>query len=372
MGIKNLFNFLKENSPLALRETKLEGFTGRTLCIDASMAMYQFLVAVRTAEHGANFHQNLYNENGEVTSHIMGFTSRALKMMEAGIRPVFVFDGKPPEAKSGELEKRKEKKDEAEEELRKAQEAGDEDGIKKYAGRSIKITQKMFDDTKTLLELMGCVVIQAPCEAEATCAELVKKGLCYGAVTEDADILTFGCPIMVKNLFKSDATRVCYEVNYKRMLEQLDITPEQFIDFCILCGCDYMSTIRNVGPSTAFKLVKDHGGIDQILSTPDALTDRHHVPEDFPYEYVRELFKKPEVLDIQSLDTIKADLDGFKAFLGVNGFSELSISRYSERLQKTQTSKRQLPLDAFFKRVERPIDSKQKFDPNATKRRRKQ
>lgn len=77
------------------------------------MSLYQFLVAVRQGEAQTN----LTNEAGEVTSHIQGFLSRTVKMMELGIKPVYVFDGKPPELKSEELKSRDEKKKQAETEL---------------------------------------------------------------------------------------------------------------------------------------------------------------------------------------------------------------------------------------------------------------
>ena len=116
MGIKGLFPFLSENAPLAIKETKLEAMTGRTLAIDASMCLYQFIVAVRLGEGQSN----LTNEAGEVTSHIQGFLTRTIRLLEAGIKPVFVFDGKPPELKRGTLAERQEQKRAADSDLEAA------------------------------------------------------------------------------------------------------------------------------------------------------------------------------------------------------------------------------------------------------------
>lgn len=82
------------------------------------MSIYQFLIAVR--QNG----ENLTNENGETTSHLMGMFYRTIRMVENGIKPVYVFDGKPPQMKSKELEKRLERRTEAEAEMSKAAEAG--------------------------------------------------------------------------------------------------------------------------------------------------------------------------------------------------------------------------------------------------------
>lgn len=106
MGIKGLFPFISDNAPLAIKHTKLEAMTSRTIAIDASMCLYQFLVAVRLGDSQAN----LSNEAGEVTSHIQGFLNRTLRLLESGVRPIYVFDGKPPEMKRGTLAAREEKK----------------------------------------------------------------------------------------------------------------------------------------------------------------------------------------------------------------------------------------------------------------------
>lgn len=118
--------------------------------------------------------------------------------MENGIKPVWVFDGKPPELKDHVLDKRKELKENAEEEKARAIEAGDLETAKRMAGRSIKITAEMMDDAKKLLRLMGTPIIEAPGEAESQCATIVKHGLAYATASEDMDSLTFGTNFLLR------------------------------------------------------------------------------------------------------------------------------------------------------------------------------
>ena len=119
MGIKNLTKLIQQYADKSYKEGPMKSYFGRAIALDATMALYQFLVAVRHGEHG-----NLTNDAGEVTSHIIGFFYRTIRMMENGIKPIYIFDGKPPDFKAGELEKRKEKREKAQAELKEAEEAG--------------------------------------------------------------------------------------------------------------------------------------------------------------------------------------------------------------------------------------------------------
>ena len=82
------------------------------------MSLYQFLIAVRSDG------SQLTNADGETTSHLMGTFYRTIRLVDNGIKPVYVFDGKPPELKSGELHKREERREEAQKALAKAEDAG--------------------------------------------------------------------------------------------------------------------------------------------------------------------------------------------------------------------------------------------------------
>jgi flap endonuclease-1 len=365
MGIKQLFKFLSENAPKSIKEQTMSNYTGRVLAVDASMCLYQFVVAIRLGAE--NQHQNLMNDQGEVTSHIGGFLTRTLRMMEAGIKPVYVFDGKPPEFKSAELQERKEKREKAEAELKEAQETGNQDAVLKQTKRTVKVTQKMNQDTRRLLTMMGCPIVEAPCEAEATCAALVKGGKCYGAVTEDMDVLTFGSPVQIKNLFSTQSgggrDKPVYEISLETALEQLNISMDQFIDFCILCGCDYADTLRGVGPHTGFKLIFENETIEKILEKIES----EKIPEKWKFNEARGLFKNPLILDTTTVSfdwTLEPDYDGLRNFLiNENQFSPDRVEKSIERLKNCRKAKTQMRLDSFFSAKPKSIKEAEKFDP---------
>ena len=106
MGIKGLNAIISEHVPSAVRKSDIKAFFGRKVAIDASMSLYQFLIAVRQQD-GAQ----LSTESGETTSHLMGMFYRTLRMIDNGIKPCYVFDGKPPILKAHELGKRADKRE---------------------------------------------------------------------------------------------------------------------------------------------------------------------------------------------------------------------------------------------------------------------
>lgn len=265
MGIHGLMKLLSEESPGAIKEHDLEYLCGRKIAIDASMAMYQFLVAVRSQGDSGGHAAMLTNEAGEITSHIQGMFNRTIKMITSGVKPVYVFDGKPPQMKGGELAKRIARRAQAEASLEASKEAGDVEDVNKFSRRLVKVTRQHNEDCKQLLRLMGVPVVDAPCEAEAQCAELAKKGKVYAAATEDMDALTFRTPLLLRKLTFSGQKQPIIEINLEIALSGLGISYEQFVDLCILCGCDYCGSIKGIGPKTALKLIKQHGNLEKVV-----------------------------------------------------------------------------------------------------------
>lgn len=236
-----------------IREVDFKSLHGRKIAIDASMAIYQFLIAVRSG--GPNQQAvMLTNSDGETTSHIQGMFNRTNRFLIEGMKPIFVFDGKAPAMKSGELEKRREKRKKAEVELKKAVDDENVEEMDKHSKRLARAGRKENEDCKRLLQLMGVPVIVAPMEAEAECAALCKAGLVYATGTEDMDALTFATPVLIRKLTFANQTAKgakIQQMNYKKAIEGLELTHEQFVDLCILLGCDYCDTIRGIGPKTA-------------------------------------------------------------------------------------------------------------------------
>jgi flap endonuclease-1 len=80
------------------------------------------------------------------------------------------------------------------------------------------------------------------------------------------DALTFGSSVLLRHLTFSEARKMpIKEFHLDKVLEGLGLTMDQFVDLCILLGCDYCDKIRGVGPKSAIKLIQDHGSIEEII-----------------------------------------------------------------------------------------------------------
>lgn len=349
MGIKGLNAIISEHVPSAVRKSDIKAFFGRKVCIDASMSLYQFLIAVRQQD-GAQ----LSTESGETTSHLMGMFYRTLRMIDNGIKPCYVFDGKPPILKAHELGKRADKRESTE---KKLAEAIDQAEKMKQERRLVKVLPEHNKEAQYLLQLMGIPFIVAPCEAEAQCAELAKAGKVYAAASEDMDTLCYRTPYLLRHLTFSEAKKEpIHEIDTELVLQGLELTQEQFIDLGIMLGCDYCESIRGIGPVTALKLIKEYGSLEKIVEYIESgqANNKWKVPEDWPYQEARQLFLKPDVLDAKDVDLKwnPPDEEKLVDFLcNEKKFSEERVRSGVKRLQKGLKSGVQVRLDGFFQKV---------------------
>lgn len=330
------------------------------------MCLYQFLIAVRQSDG-----QQLTNENGETTSHLSGMFYRTIRLVENNIKPVYVFDGKPPVLKGGELEKRLLRREEAQKQIDDLKDTGTVEDVMKYEKRLVRVLREQNDEAKRLLELMGIPFVNAPCEAEAQCAELARGGKVYAAASEDMDTLCYDPPLLLRHLTFSEARKMPIdEIKFTDVMKGFEMNRETFIDMCILLGCDYCETIKGVGPVTAFKLIKQHGSIDNIVKwieeNPEAT--KYKVPENWPYKEARQLFMDPEVTKASevNLQWKEPDVDGLVAYMvKEKGFSEERIISGAEKLKKGLKTGVQGRLDGFFTVVPKAGADKRKEPPKS-------
>jgi len=134
------------------------------------------------------------------------------------------------------------------------------------------------------------------------------------------------------------------------VLAGLEMTADEFIDLCILLGCDYCDSIRGIGPKKAVALIEEHKDIETILENID--TAKYPPPENWPYKEARRLFVEPEVEDGASIELKfgEPDLEGLIEYLcKEKNFSEDRVRSGHKKLMAAKKTGKQGRLDSFFK-----------------------
>ena len=113
--------------------------------------------------------------------------------------------------------------------------------------------------------------------------------------TEDMDVLAFGSSVLLRHFtFNVDRKTPITQFSLQKFQEIFNVTHDQFIDFCILLGCDYCEKISGIGPKNAIKLILEHKTIENIVENLDK--KKYKVPQDWKFREARQLFKNPEVI----------------------------------------------------------------------------
>lgn len=307
--------------------------------VDAHNALYQFLSIIRQPDGTP-----LMNGAGRVTSHLSGILFRTVNFLEKGIRPAFVFDGKPPEFKQGTIEERREIRNRADEAWKAALREGDVEEAYRQASASTRIDSHIIESSCELLDLLGIPRVQAPSEGEAQAAYMARRGSVTYAVSQDYDSLLFGSPVLVRNLTVSGRRKSrgrTITVNPERIVLSslfgcLGVTREQLVEIGILVGTDFNPGIRGVGGKTALKIVRN-GEFESVIA--EKLPDFDPAP-------VREFFLDPPVTDDYALEWRSPDVEGIVEMLcGRYDFSE---ERVRSSLARVSVKATQKTLDAWF------------------------
>jgi 5'-3' exonuclease len=149
---------------------------GRAVAVDGNGELYQFLALIRLRDGTP-----LRDSSGRVTSHLSGLFYRTTRFVaEYGIRFAFVFDGRPPELKRAEIERRRAVRDRSAREHAEAVRAGDLARAYSKATMMSRLTGEMVAEARELLDLRpdvadACVLSWRPPDRDAVIRFLCDK-----------------------------------------------------------------------------------------------------------------------------------------------------------------------------------------------------
>jgi 5'-3' exonuclease len=90
---------------------------------------------------------------------------------------------------------------------------------------------------------------------------LTIEGITAASFSTDTDNLTYGCPLVITGFNGSGGVSV---ISINDVLACLDMSYREFVDLCIMAGCDYNDNIPKIGIGKSHKLLKEYHSIDNI------------------------------------------------------------------------------------------------------------
>jgi 5'-3' exonuclease len=312
MGIKDLSKFLKTEFPDLFETIHISEYQFQKVAIDTSLYMFHYKIVYQEAWLGA-------------------FIKLVAMLRENDVHCVFIFDTNVPHPdKEDERKERRENRDKTEERVYKLEQAvekyketGDIDNIllefqekrnipkprlirpdnnsiniqgieyqvEKMRKQLINITKEDFDTVKKLFKILDIPFFDAKIEADTLCADLCKTGKVDAVLSEDSDLMAYGCPNFLSKIDPKNGT--CVRINYQKILEATGLSDESFLDFCIMCKTDYNKRIPMIGPVKSYKLIQTHGDIETIQKkTKLDITNLKH-------NRTRELFRDYESTEVK-------------------------------------------------------------------------
>jgi flap endonuclease-1 len=289
MGIKGLDKFIRNNTNYTITHTNLSYINNKSVIIDTSCLVYRYI---------------LYNESKFMTI----FKNILRKFEKYNIKPIFVFDGCSPVEKSKIITKRKEKKRDAIQELNDLNKdkliissvnVNEElistisdkyitlnntnltigeiinEKINKVQKKSIHFKYNHITQMKEYLTSKNINYIHANIEADLICAIAVKYGFANYCISDDTDMFPYNCDHVIRNINFRNETIDIY--NRHKLLNELDITNEQFIDLCILLGSDYIPRTIGIKLTNILLLIKKYNSIENIIINIDKINKEEFI-----------------------------------------------------------------------------------------------
>ncbi|KAF7351375.1 Exodeoxyribonuclease 1 [Mycena sanguinolenta] len=257
MGISGLLPALKSIST----QKHLSEFAGQTIAVDAYVWLHRGVFTCPTEL-----------ATGKDTHKYVDYAMHRVRLLRHHrIEPYIVFDGGPLPAKKGTEVDRHAKRAEHLALGNALAAQGKTSQAREHYVKSIDVTPQMAFQFIKALRAESVSYVVAPYEADAQLAYLERIGLVDGVLTEDSDLLVFGCRTVLFKLDVVNSTVVCIDrADFASVAPADGISlngwsDSEFRAMAILSGCDYLPSIPGIGLKTACTLLRKWKTVEQVL-----------------------------------------------------------------------------------------------------------
>ncbi|SMN18651.1 similar to Saccharomyces cerevisiae YDR263C DIN7 Mitochondrial nuclease functioning in DNA repair and replication [Maudiozyma saulgeensis] len=201
-------------------------------------------------------------------TYLKYFIKRINMLKRYNIKPYFVFDGAKINVKEGIESSRLEKRILNKKRGISLWDTGKHLEAIEYFKKSVDVTPQMAKCIIDYCRSENIDYIVAPFEADSQMVYLEKEGLVDGIISEDSDLLIFGCKNLITKLNDRGEARQIERKDFNMLEEPFSIgkfSPEQLRLMVCLSGCDYTKGLGHIGLTFAYMFTSTGKSIEGIL-----------------------------------------------------------------------------------------------------------
>ena len=258
MGIPNLLRILKNIT----KKQSLSSYKGKKAGIDGYTWLHRSLYCIG---------EGILKNPIDITKCINYFTKKLQLLLRNEIIPIFIFDGDKLPMKINEEDKREIKRKEYEKEAENMLKMNNIYGAIYKKIEAFDVTPEFAYEFMKILKNYNIEYYVAPYEADAQLAYLSNINYIDFIITEDSDLLAYGCKCVLFKLgnLKNEPIDVGEEILWENIKNSKEIkfknfSKDKFLSFCILCGCDYLK-ISGVGPKLSNEALNKFDDYNKFL-----------------------------------------------------------------------------------------------------------
>lgn len=330
-----------------LHDIPIKNLKGIKMAIDTSIIINKYRhiqSTINSVFNKSDLINKGVNEDELAAIIISKIKDRIIKFLNDGILPIFVIDGKSHPLKVQHEGKKREDKNkdnvnQLEQQLAYVRNTDPSthhlyiDELKDLYKKAYRPTGYFYNKIYEFIQATKLPCYKAKYEADQVLSYLSVNGIVDLVWSNDSDMYAYKCPYIMKD-FDKKSRDICIISRTKDLINNLNMTEDEFTDFCILLGCDMNKKLEGVGLVGCKSLINKFRRIDNI-NTRDISSLNHKecfkvfncAKDNFDdlCEKYQELnldnndFSKLEQLVIEYsipafLDNIKAHLDNIKEY----------------------------------------------------------